>query len=123
MTKNMKKGNKTKSPWPLWMGIHGFRFVHHGDWADPEIIWHGHAMNIHAVEDPMWEIYAERCRETGAEATEERFVRFCRSERHLLSEYARQTINSGCATRVQGTRLTYSPFSHGTPCIRVQPAM
>jgi hypothetical protein len=104
------------------MGIFGFHFVYHGDWADPEIIWHGHSMNMYAVETPMWELYTDRCRETNAETTEEGFVTFCRTERHRLREYAQGAIDAGLAKRVRGIRFGYSLFSHDAPCMRVYPA-
>ena len=49
----MAKKRKTKDIWPLWMGIRGFRFVYRGDWNDPEVVWHGHVMNAHALGDEM----------------------------------------------------------------------
>lgn len=119
----MKKGKKTTSPWPLWMGIRGFRFVYHGDWADPELVWHKHLMNVHSVEDPMWELYAEQCREDETETTEEDFARFCSKNAELAREFAQETINCGCAERVRGLRMELSLFSQDSPYVRVCPAI
>ena len=104
------------------MGIRGFHFVYHGDWTDPELVWHGHAMNIHSVEDPLWELYAERCRETATKTSEEGFVRFCKDNAELAREFAQDVISCGCAERVRGLRTETSLFSHDSPCVRVCPA-
>ena len=110
------------SPWPLWMGIRGFRFVDHGCWSDPEIIWHGHNINIHDIEDPMWELYAERCRETGVKATEDGFVSFCRKEVNTIREYAQEAIESGQTRKVRGVRYELHVFSSRTPKVAAVPA-
>ena len=71
---------KTKDIWPLWMGIRGFYFVYHGEWADPEIIWHGYVINLHEIEDPMWADFCEACEEVGMEQSDENFAEFCKKE-------------------------------------------
>ena len=114
---------KTKDIWPLWMGIRGFRLVYRGDWSDPEIIWHGHVMNIHDLEDPMWDLYEERSKENGVPATEEGFARFCKEETETLRDYAQDVIDGGLARRWDG-RLRYrlDLFSKGAPTLRAIPA-
>lgn len=103
---------KNKLPWPLWMGIYGFRFVSHGEWSDPEIIWHGYAMNMHEVEDPMWADFCDAADENGWEQSDENFERFCKKEVWRMREYAQLAIDCGNAKRVKevswGLRL-FSP--------------
>lgn len=103
------------------MGIYGFRFVYHGDWADPEIVWHGHSMNIHEIEDPMWGDFCEKCDELGIERSEENFVEFCKKERWRMREYAQNAIHYGIAKRVRGVRFEMSLFSHDSPTLRTYP--
>ena len=112
---------KKKNPWPLWMGIYGFRFVYHGDWADPEIIWHGHTMNINDIQDPMWEQYAEHCRSLGVKTTEDGFVLYCRKNVESMREYARLTIENGSARRVRGIRWNSFLFSKNAPYLAAVP--
>lgn len=104
------------------MGIRGFYFVWHGAWSDPEIVWHNYAMNMHEVEDPMWEYYAERCKEDNTETTDEGFVQFCKDEVDMMREYAQMAIDCGNAYRVG--RVTYDVllFSHETPRVIAVPA-
>lgn len=104
------------------MGIYGFRFVYHGDWADPEIVWHGHSMNIHEIEDPMWEVFCETADEHGWKQTEENFVKFCKKESWRMRDYAQMAIDCGNAERVRGIRFESSLFSHDSPTLRVYPA-
>lgn len=114
---------KTKDIWPLWMGIKGFRFVYHGDWSDPEVVWHGHVMNAHALEDAMWELYEERCKEEEVKTTEDGFVQFCKDEVECLREFAQNLIDCGQARRFDG-RLRYRTdwFSKDAPVLRAIPA-
>ena len=87
------------------MGIRGFRFVDHGAWADPEIVWHGYAMNVHYVEDAMWEMYCEQCRDEGLGKTDDGFVRFCKVEVEKMRELAQMTIDYGNAERIKRVRF------------------
>lgn len=104
------------------MGIYGFRFVYHGDWADPEIVWHGHAMNKCEVEDPMWEIYHEDCKENGNEPNEDGFVRFCKDNVETMREYAQMAIDCGKAYRVKRIRWSQLLFSSNAPELIAVPA-
>jgi hypothetical protein len=40
-------------------GIYGIHVVGHGEWADPEIIWHGKSFNYYDVVDALSEDYEE----------------------------------------------------------------
>lgn len=92
---------KSKSPWPLWMGIRGFRLVWHGEWSDPEVIWHNYAMNINYIEQPMWKNFEEACKEDGIEENEDNFEIFCKENVHRMREYAQMTIKEGLAERIR----------------------
>lgn len=113
---------KNKLPWPLWMGIYGFRFVSHGEWSDPEIIWHGYAMNMHEVEDPMWALFCEVCDETGLEQSEENFMAFCKKEVWRMREYAQMAIDCGQAYKVKRVSFKTLLFSKNAPTLIAVPA-
>jgi hypothetical protein len=40
-------------------GIYGIRFIWHGEWSDPEIIWHGKSFNYYDLENTLWSYYQE----------------------------------------------------------------
>ena len=42
-------------------GIYGIRFICHGEWANPELIWHGHTFDYYDVETPLYETFREEC--------------------------------------------------------------
>ena len=114
---------KTKDIWPLWMGLRGFYFVYHNDWSDPEIVWHGYVMNPYSLEDPMWEFYAERCKEEGTKTTDEGFVQFCKDEIDQLREYAQMEIDCGNARKWnRALRWKLDVFSSDSPRLRAVPA-
>lgn len=46
-----------KTKW--WYGIEGIYFIWHNEWADPEIEMDGEVLNMHDVEDSMWERFNE----------------------------------------------------------------
>lgn len=119
----MAKTRKTKNIWPLWMGIRGFRFVYRGDWNDPEVVWHGHVMNAHALGGEMWVLYEDRCRENHVIPSDEGFQQFCRDEAECLREYAQDMIDSGLSRRFDGSlRYSLDLFSKGAPALCAIPA-
>lgn len=42
-------------------GIYGIHFVRHGEWSDPEIVWHRHTFRYYDVETPLYEMFREEC--------------------------------------------------------------
>ena len=40
-------------------GIYGIRLIWHGDWSDPELIWHKKSFNYYDLENYLWEVYNE----------------------------------------------------------------
>lgn len=40
-------------------GIYGIRFIWHGQWSDPEIIWHGKSFNYYDLENTLYSYYSE----------------------------------------------------------------
>ncbi len=106
------------------MGIRGFYFVWHGEWADSEIVWHGYAMNIHEIEDPMWSEFCEMCKESDIEQTDENFISFCRKEVWRMREYAQNVISCGGARKIKRGvfKHTIDPFASGGIEVRTYPA-
>lgn len=43
-----------------YRGIPNIKFVWHGDWADPELIYKGHSFNYWDLEDALWGDYVEQ---------------------------------------------------------------
>lgn len=43
-----------------YRGIKDIKFVWHGEWADPELIYKGHSFNYWEVEDALWGEYVEQ---------------------------------------------------------------
>lgn len=113
---------RLESPWPLWMGIRGFRFVWHGNWADPEIIWHNYAMNIYHIKNPIRDDFYDDCDMRGIEANEDNFVTFCKENVHLMREYAQMAIDNGNAYRVKRVRFSTLFCSQNAPEIIALPS-
>ena len=42
-----------------WMGVPGAKFIYHGDWSDPEIVYDGFSINYVDVEDVLLSAYRE----------------------------------------------------------------
>lgn len=40
--------------YPDWYGISGIGYIWHNSWTDPELEYKGKRINIHLVEDTMW---------------------------------------------------------------------
>lgn len=53
---------------PAWHGIKDIGFVWHGEYSDPELEYQGVRVNLHDVEDTMWDYFYD---ETGSEDEDE----------------------------------------------------
>ena len=42
-----------------WHGIRGAKFIYHGDWADPEIVYKGVSLNYYDVDEAAYDVYKE----------------------------------------------------------------
>ena len=48
-----------------WYGIYPIRFIWHGPWSDPELSAHGVTVNVHDIEDYLWDIFNGEMEEKG----------------------------------------------------------
>lgn len=89
----MSKANKK---W--FYGIYGIEFVYHGDWSDPEIIWHGKSFDYFDVENPMWEVFSEECEEKLVPVSdrEDMFPGWVKSHASLAREYLQNLMDCKC---------------------------
>ena len=53
---------------PVWYSIPDIGFLYHGEWSDPELEYKGVRVNLHDVEDTMWDYFQD---ETGSEDEDE----------------------------------------------------
>lgn len=68
-----------------YYGIYPLRFVYHGEWADPEIVYKGHTFNYWNVENFLWEI----CKEEDPDAFFEDWVH---TNKKRIKEYLNELI-------------------------------
>lgn len=67
-------------------GIYGIRFISHGAWSDPELVWHGKSFNYYDLETPLWETYRDECQENGLEPDENVFETWVKKNAYLSRE-------------------------------------
>lgn len=77
-------------------GIRGIKFIWHGEWADPELIWHGKSFSYYDVEMPLWEAYREECSEQGTRPDENVFETWVKKNAYLAREYLQALLEGGC---------------------------
>lgn len=87
----MSKRKKYRTDYPRWYGIYGIRFVWHGEWSEPEIIYHRYAMNEHCVEDGMIELYRE---EGGDDEDQEAWKKWMYDNRDRVREECQYVIDN-----------------------------
>jgi hypothetical protein len=49
--KPMKKAQK-KEQW--WFDIPGAKYIYHGDWSDPEVVYKGFSLNYWDIQDGLY---------------------------------------------------------------------
>lgn len=77
-------------------GIYGIRYIHHGEWADPELVWHGKSFNYYDVETPLWEDYKWECGEYSIESNEEDFAMWVKKNAYKAREYLQNLMDCKC---------------------------
>ena len=77
-------------------GIYGINLIWHGEWADPELIWHGHSFNYYDVETPLWHEYKETCVICGTQPNEDDFKFWVKRNAHLAREYLQNLLDCKC---------------------------
>ena len=66
-----KDGNLTgTNSKDTYRGVPNSIFISHGEWSDPEIYYNGKTLNVSNIEDGLWDMYQEECREDGTEPNE-----------------------------------------------------
>jgi hypothetical protein len=63
MKPSAKKRQVVKESVPSegWMGVEGARYISHGEWADPEIVYNGDSFDYYDFEDVALADYREEC--------------------------------------------------------------
>jgi hypothetical protein len=87
-------GNKKMKNY--FYGIYGIRFISHGAWSDPELIWHNKSFNYYDVENSLWELFREDCRENGTEPNENIFPAWVKKNAHLAREILQTLLDYKC---------------------------
>lgn len=76
-------------------GIRGIEFIYHGDWSDPELIWHKKSFNYYDVEMPLWDAYTEECRFVhSTDPDEKAFPAWVKKNAYLAREYLQNLLDN-----------------------------
>ena len=74
-------------------GIYGIKFVWHGEWSDPEIIWHNKSFNYYDLETPLYETYLEEIQEGYTTLDFEIWVK---KNAHIVRDYLQNLLDNKC---------------------------
>lgn len=58
-----------KSKW--YYGVKGVTMIWHGEWADWEVEYNGYRVNGPSLDESLWHLYKDICKEDGIEPTDE----------------------------------------------------
>lgn len=61
----------TRPKFPTWRGVRGSKFIWHGEWSDPEVIYKRKRIDNYDLEEGCWDQYKRDCKKRGEEATPE----------------------------------------------------
>ena len=75
-------------------GIYGIKFVWHGAWADPELIWHKKSFNYYDLENTLWDEYREECNAGDKTTSEDGFAVWVKKNAHLTREILQEFLNA-----------------------------
>lgn len=77
-----------------WKYFSGVEFVWNGAYNDATLIYKGHEINSHIVEDSIWDNFNEYCEEVGIEANEENFTDYCNNNQDEIEMYLELAIGN-----------------------------
>lgn len=67
-------------------GIYGIEYIPHGEWSDPELIWHGKSFNYYDLENTLWSYYKEECSDLNIPVIEDNFDKWVKKNAYLARE-------------------------------------
>jgi hypothetical protein len=76
-----------------YYGIYGIQFIWHGEWADPELVWHGKSFNYYEIDDPLYADWSEDVRNG---ETTLYFDAWVKKHAHLVREYLQNLLDAKC---------------------------
>ena len=74
-----------------YLGIKGVKFIYHGEWSDPEIIYKNRTFNMHDVEDVLWNEFQAMTNNTG---NFDEFVQWLHDNPYLVTDWLDDLIAS-----------------------------
>lgn len=74
-------------------GIYGIRFIWHGAWSDPELVWHKKSFNYYDLENTLWSMYQEECKENGVASGEDDFSKWVKANPRLSREILQNIVD------------------------------
>ena len=77
-------------------GIYGIRYVDHGAYNDPELIWHGKSFNYYDVENSLWDSYKEECAEENKKPNENEFAVWVKKNAYMVREFLQNLMDDKC---------------------------
>ena len=77
-------------------GIYGINLIWHGEWADPELVWHGKSFNYYDLETPLWHDYKDVCEICGTQPKEDDFAVWVKKNAHMAREYLQKLLENEC---------------------------
>lgn len=71
----------------MFYGVEGITSLYHGDWADPEVEYHGIHADYYDLEDYLWDVYSSRCEEDGKPTSDDEFSAWVKDNADMAYEW------------------------------------
>ena len=69
-----------------WKYFEKAEFIWRGNYNDPQLKYKGNIINMHIIEDTMWDRFNEYAEEEGLKANEENFTTYCLNNQDDIEE-------------------------------------
>lgn len=74
-------------------GIRGIEFIYHGEWSDPELIWHKKSFNYFDLENALFDCYKD---ENGDAAPVDNFPAWVKKNANLARDFLQNLLENKC---------------------------
>ena len=111
--RNHKKPIRESKVTGNFHGIPKMKFVWYNESSDPGVLYKGKYLNANAIDDTLWDMFSDYCKETGVIMDQDMFDQWISENPYEVYEIADMMIENGAYEDIEEIRDDRGKFSSG----------